>query len=146
MVIILIIAGLMIGVGGSAREAAKKRKAEVMIASLEVAISMYDADTAQYPGQNDTNATLVDNLINDSGVNGWRGPYMEFNERDLNDSNEVVDPWNAAYEYAIMENKDPATDTVWGNDNSYNLWSNGPNLNDDSGDGNHNYGDDIYNW
>jgi type II secretion system protein G len=148
MVIILIIAGLMIGVGGSAREAAKKRKAEVMIGSLEVAISMYDADTGQYPPDNEQTSScesLYDHLINenhrpdDDGtitppeIAGWRGPYMEFNDRDLNiGQTAIVDPWGNAYEYAVG----PAT----GNTNSFNLWSYGP----DGPTGT--TGDDIYNW
>ena len=157
MVIIMIIAGLIIGVGGAAREAAKKRKAEVMIATLEVAISMYHMDTGEYSADDGGTgcASLYDHLTN-TGYNGepdppadipgWRGPYMEFKEKDLNDDEtEIVDPWGTPYNYDRMT--DEAVADKWGNKESFNLWSNGPNTsNDSSGVGDTDYGDDIYNW
>lgn len=144
MVILMIIASLIVGVGSTARKRALETKAESMIAALEVAISMYHVDTGEYPAQNDQNATLVSNLKTDpwGGATGygWRGPYMEFRDEDMV-INEVVDPWGNAYNYDVP----PYTDD-WGNLNSFNLWSNGPDTNDDSSDGDTDYGDDIYNW
>lgn len=49
IVIILVIAGMFMGVSGPASQSAKKRKAKVVISALEVAICMYHADTGTYP-------------------------------------------------------------------------------------------------
>ncbi len=147
MAIILIIAGMVMGVGRKARIMAMEARAETMIAALEVAIGMYHADTSAYPDES-SNATLVTDLTElpsaAGSIDGQRGPYMEFKDKDLSSSgSEVVDPWGNAYDYMIMEGYGG---TKWGNTNSYNLWSHGVNDTDDSGDGNTNYGDDIYSW
>jgi len=147
MALLMMIAGLIIVSSRGVRENAKKRKAEAMIAALEVAISMYQADTGEYP----PDAILVNNLTsNPGGVIGprWHGPYIEFKREDYqNDNpatNTIVDPWHTAYNYdGAYEDEGALT---WGNINSCNLWSNGPNKNNDSSDGDTNYGDDIYNW
>jgi hypothetical protein len=125
-----------------------------MISSLEVVISMYRADTGAYPPDDDTtppptkntpSAILYDRLTNteygdDDGtddITGWRGPYMEFDKKDIVDG-EIVDPWKTLYKYDLSPS--------WGNTNSYNLWSYGPDMTDNSSDGDTDYGDDIYNW
>lgn len=141
MVIITIIAGLLVGAGGTARRQARERKAESMIASLEIAIGMYHTNTGVYP--DDTSlATMISALKQDPGVNGWQGPYMDFKIEDYQNNNPatniIEDPWGNAYYY----DEGP----TWGNTNSYNLWSCGPDGVDDSSDGDTNYGDDIHNW
>lgn len=143
IVIILILAGLFVGVGGPARESAKKRRAEVMISALEVAIGMYKADTGGYPSDASL-ATMISALKQDPGgsVVGWAGPYMEFKQNDYQGKNPatniIIDPWEKAYHYDVTP--------TWGNTNSYNLWSEGSDNTDNSSDGDTNYGDDIYNW
>lgn len=137
MVIIMILAGLTLGVIFSALESARKRKAEVMISCLGTAISIYHTDNGAYPTDSSNSAFV--NALESSA-------YMEFREEDLNASGEVIDPWETPYRYMIM---DGYAGTKWGNVNSYNLWSCGPDGLDDSYDGgspNPDYGDDIYNW
>lgn len=144
MAIILIIASLIVGVGKSARDAAKKRKAEVMIGTLEVAISMYRADTNVYPGDNDGSGCddLYDELIIGTDFTGgspWYGPYMEFKSNDLTGTTpeEIKDPWGNVYHYnSIGGASDPTH-----NDQSFDLWSEGPNGEDNAGGD-----DDITNW
>lgn len=147
LVIILIISGLIVGASGKIRETALKTKTESMIAALEVAISMYHADTGEYPDDDGSdgsdNSALVAALKVDPGdVTGWQGPYMEFKIEDLDDSggsDEVMDPWGEPYRYKLAP--------VWGNTNSYNLWSTGiDRTNDSGGAGDTDFGDDVYNW
>lgn len=163
MVILMIIAGLIVGVGSSARRKALETSAESMIATLEIAIGMYHMDTGVYPLEIDAavggtpNIVLCDYLTNRNHqpdgngtitypeVEGWQGPYMEFRDRDLSAGGAVIDPWSTPYNYAIMDTN-PAPPTVWGNTGSYNLWSNGPNIDDNSSDGDTEFGDDIHNW
>ena len=49
LVIMMIIASMIVGVGKRARMAALEAKAKSMIAALEVATSMFHADTGRYP-------------------------------------------------------------------------------------------------
>ena len=133
MVIIMILASLIMGVGRRARIAAMETKAQAMIASLEVAISMYHTDTGSYPPDSDAvpppatntpSAVLYDRLTNTNygdgvgtdDIDGWRGPYMEFKGNDVN-SGEIIDPWGNAYKY---DSTSPPN-----NANSFDLWSMG---------------------
>lgn len=137
MVIIMILVGITLGVIISALESARKRKTEVMISSLGTAISIYHTDMGNYPADS-SNSAFVTALESNT--------YMEFRDEDLNASGEVIDPWEVPYSYKIM---DGYAGTKWGNVNSYNLWSYGPNGTDDSYDADSpdaDYGDDIYNW
>lgn len=143
MVIILIIAGFFVGVSGPAGQSAKKRKAEVMISALEVAICMYHADTGEYPGDASLSA-MINALKTNPGapVVGWGGPYMEFKREDYQSkdptTNIILDPWGIAYSYDAAPAK--------GNTNSFNLWSWGPDKTNDSSDPDTLPDDDIRNW
>ncbi|MFH0839680.1 MAG: type II secretion system protein GspG [Candidatus Omnitrophota bacterium] len=128
MVIILILAGLFVGVSGPASRSAKKRKAEVMVSALEVAIGMYKADRGVYPPTDSGSgcAILYDYLTNETAYGGgalagWAGPYMEFKNEDLMGTTpeEIKDPWGNPYNY-----QEPGA--VGQNENSFDLWSNGP--------------------
>ena len=142
MAIIMIVAGMMVGVGSSARNRARKAKAESMIASLEVAISMFNYDTGLYPpntaGVMTPIGVVYDRLTNETDygpgvlIPGWEGPYMEFNSEDIA-SGEVIDPWGTPYDYD--------RDTRSNNLSTFDLYSYGPNKTDDSGGE-----DDIINW
>ena len=160
MIIVMIIASFLLATGGSARRKAMETKAAAMIASLEVAISMYHTDFAAYPpdggpGDYQDNAQLVDLLSNiahdpvtgTDPIPGWRGPYIEFKREDYLGGDPtngiIVDPWEQPYHYAVMV---PAPAVTWGNVSSYNLWSAGFNQNDESSDGDADFGDDIHNW
>lgn len=131
MIVILILAGLVVGAGARARVKAMQSKTEAMIAAIETAIAMYHVDTGLYPGRDNQNSTLVSDLTagTGSGDSGWQGPYMEFKERDLSEA-EVIDPWGEAYYYLT-----PGTH----NTASFDLWSIGP-------DGEDETDDDIVNW
>lgn len=130
MAIVLIVAGMVIGVSGPASRSAKIRKAEVMISALEVAIGMYHADTGGYPIQDGVSPTgcknlykgLVNGTLTFSGNPPWRGPYMEFKSGDLmvtGTDTEVKDPWGRSYKY-----EQPGTTPT--TSKSFDLWSCGP--------------------
>lgn len=156
MIIIMIIAGLIVGVGSSARKRALETRAESMIAALEVAIGMYHTDTGEYPPDDDdtpppdtnspsailydrlTNTEYNDGLGDPDDINGWKGPYMEFKDKDINTNEEIVDPWKNRYIYE----EDPAQ----GNTESFNLWSWGANGINNSANPDGDCGDDITNW
>ncbi|MCQ9208775.1 MAG: type II secretion system protein GspG, partial [Omnitrophica bacterium] len=61
----------------------------------------------------------------------WNGPYMRLKEQDLEDG-KYIDPWGNPYSYI-----NPGTH----NTSFYDIYSYGPNSQDEQGDG-----DDIHNW
>jgi len=149
MTLLMMIAGLIIVSSRGVRENAKKRKAEAMIAALEVAISMYQADVGAYPLDTDVAvvpnisiAVLHDRLTNiqhraagSSPISGWCGPYIKFKREDYQNNNPttntIVDSWKRAYTY-------DSSSPVVHNTNSFDLWSDGPKTSTPS--------DDITNW
>lgn len=114
MVIIMIIATMIMGVGRRARIMAMEAKAKTMIAALEVALSIYHVDTAAYPYDDGAapfgTLRLYDLLTNtehgdNDGVDdieGWRGPYMGFKSEDKMGTApniQIKDPWGNSYHY-----------------------------------------------
>ena len=130
MVIIMIIAGLVVGTGRKVRENAMITEAETMIAALEIAIGMYHADTGVWPSDDFMWQDLYEDA---SGIgSSWRGPYMEFDSSDFSNG-DLVDPWGTPYMYTA--------DAPNNNLSSFDLWSYGPDREDDSG-----FPDDVTNW
>jgi type II secretion system protein G len=132
IMIIMALAGLIIGGAQQARKRALISKAQAAIASLETALSMYEVDYGGYP--TGSNSQVVTALKDDPSDGVWRGPYMMFKEEDLS-GGEFIDPWGNAYHY-----NNPGSATH-GHDKYVDIWSNGPNKTDESG-----AGDDINNW
>ncbi|QQE11301.1 type II secretion system major pseudopilin GspG [Planctomycetota bacterium] len=89
------------------------------IANIELAIDSFEIDTGALPSSNDG----LDALVNEpSGTLNWNGPYLK---RGV-----PKDPWGNEYIY-VQPGKE--------NDNGYDLYSAGP-------DGQQNSDDDIVNW
>ncbi|MFC2149275.1 type II secretion system protein GspG [Candidatus Auribacterota bacterium] len=131
--IIIILAGILIPAVGKVRQKAKSARAQADIESLCIAVKMYEADFGAYPpdvaGSNDFKAYIGVELENTSI--GDAGPYIEFREKDLS-SGTFNDPWGKPYIYV-----EPGTH----NEASFDIYSFGPNMTDNSGDS-----DDVTNW
>ena len=141
MALAAVIMTMIVVVGAGARRTAQKRKAEAMIAALEVAIGMYHADTGNYPDTDNGSGCerLYDHLTNSNYGNtshadykpGWHGEYMKFRDEDLSGTpTQIIDPWSANYNYETPGDQ---------NTTSFDLWSIGP----DDSEGTL---DDITNW
>ncbi len=117
IMIIMALAGLIVGGAQQARKRALIAKAQAAIASLETALSMYEVDYGGYP--TGSNSQAVTALKDDPGDDTWRGPYMMFKEKDLSDGN-FIDPWGNAYNYL-----NPGT-AAHGHDKYIDIWSDGP--------------------
>ena len=110
MIVMMIIVGITVGVSSGAIRRARRVKAEAMIAALEAAVSMYHADTGLYPPNDSivpgcgwmylhlTDKRYADGNPNPDDIPGWRGPYMEFEGKDVV-SFQVLDPWGKPYQY-----------------------------------------------
>ncbi len=94
IMIVVMIIGLFVAVGGSAifrqLDKAKKTNAKVAIRGINDALTNYNEELYQYP------QTLND-LIKDSGVKNWAGPYLQ-KSKSL-----PKDPWGKPYQYQLNE-------------------------------------------
>ena len=137
LLVVIAILGILMSLVAAGAQSARRRgavtKAKSMIASLETAIAMYEADMGTYPPIG--NAELVAAMQEDPKDVHWGGPYMEFKEEEL-EGGEVLDPWGQPYVYVSVNGGSPQH-----RESSYDLCSYGPNGQDDGG-----AGDDIYNW
>lgn len=154
MAIILLLAGLLMGATQKAKEQAKRAAAKAMIAGLETAVAMFQADLGGYPsgtGVAGSTANLVSCLTTNAGSYfagattfnlpnaSWSGPYMNFKQGDVVGGT-IRDPWGREYLYA-----GPGYNHGGGiNYSTYvSIWSTGPN---GASDGIPPAGDDIGNW
>jgi len=105
--IIAVLAGMLMPALSKAMQKAYEGKARSAISSLELAISMYETDMGVYPASTTgtDNANLIEWLRGTTATVtntvGWRGPYMEFRQKDLSTgANPVfIDPWDTPYYY-----------------------------------------------
>lgn len=128
--IITILAGMVVGGAQQARKRGAVTKAAAQLATIETALSMYEADMGSYPETGNKN--MVTALNEDPGDVDWSGPYMKIRQKELNADGEYLDAWGNPFVYL----KPGAHNTY-----SYDLYSPGP---DGKGDGNGK--DDITNW
>jgi general secretion pathway protein G len=98
LIIIGILASLILAGVFGAMENARKSRAEADIATLETAISMYNADIGSYPAGGGSGNSFKAWLQENDGSTGWNGPYMHFKAENLS-GNSFEDPWGAAYNY-----------------------------------------------
>ena len=137
LLVVIAIIGILMGLITAGAQAARRRgaltKAKAAIASLETAIAMYAGDLGEYPSSG--NANLVNALQEDPGDADWAGPYLEFKQDELK-GGDVLDPWGRPYIYVSANGGSPTH-----RPQSYDLFSYGPNGEDDGG-----AGDDIVNW
>jgi len=134
IMIIMALAGLIVGGAQQARKRALIAKAQAAIASLETALSMYETDAGQYPAGDISDLVTALRVDPEDDTWTWRGPYMMFKAGDLSDG-QFIDPWGRAYEY------DNPGDAAHGHDSYVDIYSKGP---DGEGDGTGD--DDIANW
>ena len=155
IMIIGILAGLTLPALNKARKRARISKCVATIASLQVALGMYEVDYGVYPQsaktdgeQHNGNSLQTDTtrLVAALTATTMGGPYMGFKGKDLNTAKTVlIDPWGVAYVYVCEkyytdlgvltdlgdDNRGPfhPNDVASGNKdkNTYNIYSVGPN-------------------
>ena len=130
IMIIMALAGLIVGGAQQARKRALIAKAQAAIASLETALSMYETDAGEYPAGDISDLVTALTVDPEEDTWTWRGPYMMFKTGDLS-GGQFIDPWGNAYNYL-----NPGT-AAHGHDKYIDIWSGG------AKDGE---SDDITNW
>jgi general secretion pathway protein G len=123
LLVVITIIGMLLALLSPAARASRRKaqvsKAQAMVASLQLAISMYEADTGNFPPDDGDGATtckvLVDKLTTGitgseaAAPTGWNGPYIEFKPSDLNAGGDVIDPWGNSYIYIANNGTDDAS-------------------------------------
>ncbi len=115
IVIILILAGIILGASSGIRNKASRDRARVEIAALESALENFKTDNGDYPVNSSAaaNAALVTSLMPASGGK----VYSEFRRKSLDAANNYLDPWGNLYGYQY-----PGSASRNGT-NFYDLWS-----------------------
>jgi len=121
----------------NATNRAKRSEVQVFIGKLELAISMYRIDTGMYPPDEEGSASLRRALDPDEddpirNTPGWKGPYLEFKDREVNSAGQLVDPWHRGkddtvhiYVYRANLDNDPSTFPPFHNSTSFDIYSKG---------------------
>jgi general secretion pathway protein G len=118
LVILAVLAALVVPKFTNRSQQARETAAKTDIANLETSLNAFEIDTGRFPSSEEQLGALV---TAPSGLQGWRGPYLQ---RGL-----PKDPWGHEYVY-----KYPGSQNTSG----FDLYSFGP----DGREGN----DDIGNW
>jgi len=121
----------------NATNRAKRSEAKVFIGKLELAISMYKIDTGNYPPDDEGSVSLRRALDPDEDdpvrqTPGWKGPYLEFKDREVNSKGQLVDPWCKGeddtvhvYVYRANLDNDPLTYPPFHNVTTFDIYSKG---------------------
>jgi len=88
IVIIGILAGMLVArLSGRSEEARITRAKADIQGSLSLALDLFEQDVGRYPTTEEGLAVLVD----DPGIEGWKGPYLKGGLKP--------DPWGTPYSY-----------------------------------------------
>jgi len=100
MVIVSFLASLAVPMYRKARVRALVVKTEVVIASLEAALSMYGTDFGDYPAfDGEGSSILVEKLQGPVDSKHWKGPYMRFKMEDMDRDDNILDSWKTPITY-----------------------------------------------
>ncbi|MGE5608219.1 MAG: type II secretion system major pseudopilin GspG [Bacillota bacterium] len=90
IVIIGVLAGaIVVGLSGRSEEARITRAKADLSGSLSLALDLFDQDVGRYPTADEGLKALVE----DTGIAGWKGPYLKGGLR--------ADPWGHEYHYEL---------------------------------------------
>jgi general secretion pathway protein G len=117
VIIIAALAGMVLPRILDRADEAKRNIARGDIASITMQLKMFRLDTGAYPT---TDQGLNALMVNPSGTENWKGPYLE---------SAPIDPWNREYRYKYKGDH---------NTTGFDIWSTGP----DEGLAE----DDVNNW
>ncbi len=82
-----------------ARTKAAILKTKAIISSIEAALSMYQTDMGNYPESTGSSVILIEALMGPMDDENWKGPYMRFKEKDMDENKNVIDTWGNPIKY-----------------------------------------------
>ncbi|MFW5996835.1 MAG: type II secretion system protein GspG [Verrucomicrobiota bacterium] len=133
--IIGILAGIVISVSNLAGSQASISKCKSQMSQLETALQQYKDDQGYYPVQDDSDdEPFTWDVLHENEPDSTDDPYIDPDQFDINQDNELIDPFGAAFRYRYPGDH---------NTDSYDLWSYGP---DGESSEEEEKKDDITNW
>jgi len=99
IVIISMLAAISLPSIQKARNRAAIIRTKGIISSLETALSMYQTDMGNYPESTGSNLILIDALMGPMDDENWKGPYMRFKEKDMDENKNIIDTWGYPVKY-----------------------------------------------
>lgn len=114
VLIILILAGLVIGIAGNASRKADAGATQALLARIAMGLENYKAEMGTYPAPT-SNGSIASSVMERSVTTGMEN-FMDWKPTEVNEGN-FVDAWNRPIQYVF----DPAKS------DTYQLWSMGPN-------------------
>lgn len=135
MVIIMILAGMSLGIAGYVKIQARRSRSLAQMKALELALSRFNTEYGYFPQQATAGAFTVATFktLKDSNGRNYIDDLSLFPDiTTLADTDPVKDPFGAAYQYQC-----PGAANR--NAEMYDLWSHGP-------DGQNGTNDDLTNW
>jgi general secretion pathway protein G len=106
--IISLLTAAVIPMYNKARIRALGVKTKTIISSLEAALSMYTTDFGDYPSfEGRETSHLVELLQGPVESSFWKGPYMRFKEKDLDENKNILDAWSSPLYYQYPQNRKP---------------------------------------
>lgn len=105
LVIISMLALLTLPATKKARTKAAILKTKAIIASIEAALSMYQTDMGNYPESTGSSVILIEALMGPMDDENWKGPYMRFKQKDVDENKNVIDTWGNPLKYVYPQNE-----------------------------------------
>jgi prepilin-type N-terminal cleavage/methylation domain-containing protein len=145
--IIAILAGLLLGALGKAREQTRKTKAAADVHNLATLFRSYYAEYGRWPVTNTATITADNDMVRMlQGINVTTPPYagnprrtvfFEFRQRDLDGAGRFIDPWGTPYFCRFDAEFRGSVDNPFASGQTIAhgaiIWSNGPDKQSDTG-------------
>ncbi len=105
LVIVSMLAAISLPSVQRARNKAAIVRTKAIISSLEAALFMYQTDMGNYPESTGSSTILVEALMGPIEDENWKGPYMRFKEKDMDENKNVIDTWKQPVRYEYPQSK-----------------------------------------
>lgn len=105
IVIISMLSAISLPAIRKARNKAAILRTKAIIASIESALFMYQTDIGNYPESTGSSKILVEALMGPVDDENWKGPYMRFKQKDIDENSNIIDTWGNSIKYIYPQNE-----------------------------------------
>ncbi|MCX7705730.1 MAG: type II secretion system protein GspG [bacterium] len=109
ILVVLVIISLVVAITMPATKKARNKaailKTRAIISSIEAALFMYQTDMGNYPESTGSSKILVEALMGPIDDENWKGPYMRFKQKDIDENNNILDTWGTTIKYIYPQDE-----------------------------------------